>query len=62
MKYNQLNWRDVFDTDKRWYGHISGAMDTSRLAGYEYFCWNGTVYRILNEFKCIKVGLVEEVK
>lgn len=45
MMTKKLTWRDVFDTNKRWYGYIGQAAEESNDIGYEYFCWNDRIYK-----------------
>tara|TARA_R110000737_G_C14425427_1_gene458628 strand:- start:351 stop:542 length:192 start_codon:yes stop_codon:yes gene_type:complete len=45
MNYNMnLSWKDVFDTSKKHWGHISIVVDFIEETGYEYFSWNGRIY------------------
>ena len=41
-----MNWRDVFDSGKRWYGHQSQAQLAAKEAGYKFYCWNGRIYAV----------------
>lgn len=44
----KLTWRDVFDSTKSWYGYITQAALVASNVEYEYFCWNGRIYKISN--------------
>jgi hypothetical protein len=43
----KLTWRDVLDVQKAWVGgnHISDFLPYIKMSGYEYFAWNGRVYK-----------------
>lgn len=41
-----ITWRDVFDTDKNHYGHISIAWRIARQIKYPYMTWNGSIWKV----------------
>jgi len=42
----KISWKNTFNSDNHWYGHIANARAVAKLYGYEYYIWNGWVYRI----------------
>ena len=56
----KLTWKDVFNSDYRYWDWIGDARDAAGHAGYNYFSWNGYVYTCTG-FTVEKVCLVSDL-
>jgi hypothetical protein len=41
-----MNWKDVFNSSKKWWGDRDKAYQCAKESGYKFFTWNGWVYYI----------------
>ncbi len=57
-----MTWRDVFDTDKRAWGHIDRAAKSAYDCGYAFIMWNGQVYSISESGtqECLPYGIGDD--
>lgn len=52
-----ISWRNTLDC-RREYGHITRIIKAARSVGYEYFVWNGRVYRVIGELLSKDTGIL----
>lgn len=63
MSLSIITWRDVLDCKGfGLYRDISKIREVAKSANYEYFAWNGWVYKILDKGSERTDILVENVK
>jgi len=43
-----MTWRNIFDTNHKYWGHIQVALEAARNCGYKFMCWNGNILETVN--------------
>ena len=39
-----MDWKDVFDSSKKWWGNIDNLIEHVYNSGYLYFTWEESIY------------------